>query len=82
MEATYGFKLALGWIFFLLLIYSFERISADEISEPISPLTLWEKIVSSVKNYPWQLNQTEKESPETAHKRSVLFQRLTMATVL
>lgn len=83
MQATFGGKLAICVIIAVILA----RISAEEVgqnkgsTEP-SLLSFWEKVLNAVKNYPWQSNKVEKESPETAHKKSILWQRLTMATVL
>ncbi|KAH8239617.1 hypothetical protein KR032_006036 [Drosophila birchii] len=82
MRSTNVFIFALCGIFLLLLV---SNVSAEglngEASEPRS-LTLWERIVSGVKEYPWRSDKKEKETPEVAHQRNVVWQRLTMATVL
>lgn len=83
MQATFARKLAICAIIAVILA----SISAEEVGQnggPTEPglLSFWEKVLNAVKNYPWQSNKIEKESPETAHKKSILWQRLTMATVL
>lgn len=82
MRSTNVFNFAICGVLLLLLVSAVE-IKGDQVgaSEP-SSLTLWERIVSGVKNYPWRSDKTEKESPEVAHRRSVVWQRLTVATVL
>ncbi|XP_020801405.1 uncharacterized protein LOC110178573 [Drosophila serrata] len=82
MRSATGFIFALYGIFLLLLVSSVaaENVNGEAL-EP-SSLTLWQRIVSSVKDYPWQSDQKEKETPEVAHRRSIVWQRLTMATVL
>jgi len=86
MPAANRISFAVILIFFLLFS-CFGSNSADENPEDVklpepSTLTFWERIVSGVKNYPWKTDKIEKESPETAQRRAVFWQRLTMATVL
>ncbi|KAH8293921.1 hypothetical protein KR054_006592 [Drosophila jambulina] len=82
MRSTNGFIFAICGVYLLLL---FSSVSAEEVnggaSEPSSQ-TLWQRIVSGVKDYPWRSDKKEKETPEVAHQRKVMWQRLTMATVL
>ncbi|KAH8305753.1 hypothetical protein KR059_009749 [Drosophila kikkawai] len=82
MRSTNGCIFAVCGVFLLLLVSS---ISAEgvkgEASQP-SSLTLWQRIVSGVKDYPWRSDKNEKETPEVAHRRNIIWQRLTMATVL
>ncbi|KAH8257514.1 hypothetical protein KR038_011026 [Drosophila bunnanda] len=82
MRSTDVFIFALCGVFLLILV---SRISAEKDNgEALDPssLTLWQRIVGSVKNYPWRSDQKEKETPEVAHRRNLVWQRLTMATVL
>ncbi|KAH8327406.1 hypothetical protein KR074_008445, partial [Drosophila pseudoananassae] len=83
MQETFARKLAICAVVVVILA----SISAEEVGQnggaiETSIQSFWEKVLNAVKNYPWQSNSIEKESPETAHKKSVLWQRLTMATVL
>ncbi|XP_016991145.1 uncharacterized protein LOC108053080 [Drosophila rhopaloa] len=87
MRAANGFRVSFFLIFFLLLVFSFGTNLADEVAKDVGSLepskfTFWERIVSGVKNYPWKTDKIEKESPETAQRRAVFWQRLTMSTVL
>eukprot|EP00099_Drosophila_melanogaster_P004479 NP_001189138.1 uncharacterized protein Dmel_CG42833 [Drosophila melanogaster] len=87
MRASRGNGFSFYLIFSLLLICKLERIlgdvsPADEKSIESNIVTIWDRIASGVINYPWKTNIIEKESPETTKRRSVLWQRLTMATVL
>ncbi|XP_017103981.2 uncharacterized protein [Drosophila bipectinata] len=83
MQEIFARKVAICAVVIVILA----SISAEEVGQnggvsDTKLLSFWEKILNAVKNYPWQSNSIEKESPETAHKKSVLWQRLTMATVL
>ncbi|XP_017059482.1 uncharacterized protein LOC108100216 [Drosophila ficusphila] len=87
MQVINGFKLLAIGIFFLLLACNFQSQAVDEKPKDVgsvepSTLTFWERIVSGVKNYPWKSDKIEKESPETAQRRNLFWQRLTMSTVL
>ncbi|KAH8270260.1 hypothetical protein KR018_006340 [Drosophila ironensis] len=77
MQAHLGRKRVVCLTFIILLAC----ISCEDTPNT-GPLTFWEQVVSGVKNYPWISKKLEKESPETAHKKTILWQRLTMATVL
>ncbi|XP_017121445.1 uncharacterized protein LOC108142237 [Drosophila elegans] len=87
MLAANGLNFAVFSIFFLLLVCNIGTNYGEEITKDVgsfepSKLTFWERIVSGVKNYPWKTDKIEKESKETAERRAVFWQRLTMATVL
>ncbi|XP_043649740.1 uncharacterized protein LOC122617816 [Drosophila teissieri] len=87
MRASSGDRFLFYSIFSLLLICNLERILGDVSPEDVKTIesnvpTIWDRILSGVKNYPWKTNVIEKESAEAAKRRSVLWQRLTMATVL
>jgi len=87
MPAANRISFAVILIFFLLFISCFGSNSTNENPQDVkspepSTLTFWERIVSGVKNYPWKTDKIEKENPETAQRRAVFWQRLTMATVL
>ncbi|KQS44291.1 uncharacterized protein LOC26526851 [Drosophila erecta] len=87
MRTSSGDRCLFYSIFLLLLICNLERISGDvspadvKSIEPYIP-TIWERFLSGVRKYPWKTNVMEKESPENAKRRSLLWQRLTMSTVL
>ncbi|XP_032575182.1 uncharacterized protein LOC116801192 [Drosophila sechellia] len=87
MRASGGNGFSFYLMFLLLLICNLESILGDVSpadGKSIEPNigTIWDRITSGVRNYQWKTNFIEKESPETTKRRSVLWQRLTMATVL
>ncbi|XP_022221062.2 uncharacterized protein LOC111073175 [Drosophila obscura] len=78
MRETNTFKLAICASLLFMLICGPASITAEETNPP----TLWSQIVARVKSYPWHSDKPERETPEEMHNRSIMWQRLTMSTVL
>ncbi|XP_034657895.1 uncharacterized protein LOC117894779 [Drosophila subobscura] len=72
------FQLAICGALFFMLICGSPSITAEDTNPP----TLWRRIVAGVKNYPWHSDKPERETPENIHNKRVMWQRLTMSTVL
>ncbi|XP_017134876.1 uncharacterized protein LOC108151027 [Drosophila miranda] len=78
MGKTNVFRLAFCGTLLFMMICGPASGTADETDPP----TLWKRIVAGVKHYPWHSDKPERETPENIHNRSIMWQRLTMATVL
>ncbi|KRF98939.1 uncharacterized protein Dwil_GK27318 [Drosophila willistoni] len=81
-EMRFKFPKIICWIFFMLLVLHITVAITNDEELKVQTVGFWERLLAKTKSIPWYSNQTEKETPETTNKRRVMWQRLTMASVL